>query len=37
MPQLRDVLAVEKSIPREAMRVASYWRQGVSDAHEVLK
>jgi NADPH-dependent ferric siderophore reductase len=36
MAKLRDVLLKEKQHPREAMRVAAYWKQGASDFHEDL-
>jgi NADPH-dependent ferric siderophore reductase len=36
MARLRDVLLVEKGHPREAMRVAAYWKLGVSEHHEDL-
>ena len=37
MKQLRDVLANEKQHPRNAMRVAAYWKKGVSSHHENLE
>jgi NADPH-dependent ferric siderophore reductase len=36
MTRLRDIFLEEKSHPREALRVASYWRQGESNVHAVL-
>lgn len=36
MKALREVLIQEKQHPATAMRVAAYWRQGASDAHEEL-
>lgn len=36
MKQVRDVLVVDKSHPREAMRVAAYWKRGELDFHEEL-
>ena len=35
--QIRTVLAEEKSLPKEAMRVSAYWKQGVADHHEHLE
>jgi len=37
MKQLRDVLANEKRHPRDAMRVAAYWKQGAASHHENLE
>ena len=37
MRRLRAVLAEEKGIAREAMRVSAYWKQGVADHHENLE
>jgi NADPH-dependent ferric siderophore reductase len=37
MKQLRDVLARDKGQPKEAMRVAAYWKNGVSSHHENLE
>jgi NADPH-dependent ferric siderophore reductase len=34
MAQLRHVLLEQKAHPREAMRVAAYWKQGAADFHE---
>lgn len=34
MARLRDVLNTEHGQPKEAMRVAAYWRQGTADFHE---
>ncbi|MDC8787259.1 siderophore-interacting protein [Roseateles koreensis] len=36
MARLRDVLLGEKAHPKEAMKVAAYWKQGASDFHENL-
>ncbi|HBF51324.1 MAG TPA: NADPH-dependent ferric siderophore reductase, partial [Massilia sp.] len=35
--RLRTVLAEEKGIAKEAMRVSAYWKQGVADHHENLE
>lgn len=35
MAQVRQVL-LEKDVPKQHMRVSSYWKQGVSDHHEDL-
>lgn len=37
MRRLRDVLAGEKALPKEAMRVSAYWKKGVTDHHENLE
>jgi len=37
MRRLRTVLAEEKGIAKEAMRVSAYWKQGVADHHENLE
>jgi len=37
MRSLRAVLAEEKGIAKEAMRVSAYWKQGVADHHENLE
>ena len=37
MRRLRAVLAEEKGIAREAMRVSAYWKRGVADHHENLE
>jgi NADPH-dependent ferric siderophore reductase len=37
MAQLRGVLAQEKGVPKEAMRVAAYWKRGASNHHENLE
>ncbi|XYJ08246.1 siderophore-interacting protein [Telluria sp. B2] len=37
MRRLRAVLAEEKGIARDAMRVSAYWKQGVADHHENLE
>lgn len=36
MARLRDVLLNDKRHPKEAMRVAAYWKRGVSDHHDEL-
>ena len=36
MARLREVLLVGKAHPREAMRVAAYWKHGASEHHEEL-
>ncbi|QOL48662.1 siderophore-interacting protein [Massilia litorea] len=36
MRALREVLAAEKALPKEAMRVSAYWKRGVTDHHEDL-
>ena len=36
MRELRDVLAGEKGIPKEAMRVSAYWKKGSSSYHQDL-
>lgn len=36
MAALRQLLLVEKNHPKEAMKVAAYWKQGASDFHETL-
>jgi len=37
MRRLRAVLAEEKGIAKDAMRVSAYWKQGVADHHENLE
>ena len=37
MAQLRNVLLAEKQHPKEAMKVAVYWKPGASDFHETLE
>ena len=37
MAQLRNVLLAEKRHPKEAMKVAVYWKPGASDFHETLE
>ncbi|WP_395399833.1 siderophore-interacting protein [Pseudoduganella sp. UC29_106] len=37
MKQLRDVLSNEKQHPKNAMRIAAYWKQGVQMHHENLE
>lgn len=37
MARLRAVLLQEKGHPKEAMKVAVYWKQGASDFHETLE
>ncbi len=36
MKQVRDFLLLEKMHPRDAMRVAAYWKRGALDFHEEL-
>ena len=36
MARVRDVVLGEKAHPREAMRIAAYWKQGSSDYHDEL-
>ena len=36
MKRVRDVLADEKSVPKEAMRISAYWKKGAADFHEDL-
>ncbi|VXC62936.1 hypothetical protein PSEUDO8Z_150131 [Pseudomonas sp. 8Z] len=36
MKRIRKALVIEKSHPKEAMRVAAYWRQGAEGFHEEL-
>lgn len=36
MKRIRKVLAIEKGHPKEAMRVAAYWRHGAEGFHEEL-
>lgn len=36
MRQLRTILLKEKGIAKQAMHIAVYWMQGVSDVHERL-
>jgi NADPH-dependent ferric siderophore reductase len=35
--QVRALLADEKGMPKEALRVSAYWKQGVADHHENLE
>jgi NADPH-dependent ferric siderophore reductase len=35
MAQVRQVL-LQKGVPKQHMRVSSYWKQGVADHHEDL-
>ena len=37
MARLRSVLLAEKQHPKEAMKVAVYWKPGASDFHETLE
>jgi NADPH-dependent ferric siderophore reductase len=37
MRRLREVLAADKALPKEAMRVSAYWKRGVADHHENLE
>ncbi len=34
---VRAILLEDKGVPKEAMRVSSYWKQGVADHHENLE
>jgi len=34
---VRAILAEDKGLPKEAMRVSAYWKQGVADHHENLE
>ena len=34
MRRVRDVLVIDKALPKEAMRVSAYWKQGAADFHE---
>jgi NADPH-dependent ferric siderophore reductase len=34
MKRVRDVLVDEKALPKEAMRMSAYWKQGAADFHE---
>ena len=34
MRRVRDVLVDEKALPKEAMRISAYWKQGAADFHE---
>lgn len=36
MKQVRDLMLIDKNHPREAMRVAAYWKRGALDYHEEL-
>ena len=36
MKRVRDVLADEKALPKEAMRISAYWKQGAADFHADL-
>jgi NADPH-dependent ferric siderophore reductase len=36
MKRVRDVLAIDKAVPKEAMRISAYWKQGAADFHEDL-
>lgn len=37
MQRLRAVLALEKSLSKEAMRVSAYWKRGITGHHENLE
>jgi NADPH-dependent ferric siderophore reductase len=37
MKSVRAILAEEKGVPKEAMRVSAYWKQGASSHHENLE
>ena len=34
MRRVREVLVTDKALPKEAMRVSAYWKQGAADFHE---
>ena len=34
MRRVRDVLVIDHALPKEAMRVSAYWKQGAADFHE---
>jgi len=36
MARVREVLFGERALPREAMRIAAYWKRGASDYHDDL-
>jgi NADPH-dependent ferric siderophore reductase len=36
MARVRQVL-LDKGVPRQHMRVSSYWKQGVAEHHETLE
>jgi NADPH-dependent ferric siderophore reductase len=36
MRQVRDVLVAEQGLPKDAMRISAYWKQGAADFHEDL-
>ncbi len=36
MACLRDLLFAQKGHPREAMRLAAYWKRGAAEFHEEL-
>ncbi|MDE2608833.1 MAG: SIP domain-containing protein, partial [Burkholderiales bacterium] len=37
MAKTREILLREHGLPKEAMRVAAYWKQGASSFHEHLE
>ncbi|MFC5478603.1 siderophore-interacting protein [Massilia suwonensis] len=37
MKRLREVLAIDKVLPKEAMRVSAYWKRGAAGHHENLE
>jgi NADPH-dependent ferric siderophore reductase len=37
MKRVRDVLAGEKALPKEAMRISAYWKQGAAEFHEDIE
>lgn len=37
MKRVRDVLVDEKSLPKDAMRVSAYWKQGAAEFHEDIE
>jgi len=34
MRRVREVLVTDKALPKEAMRISAYWKQGAADFHE---
>ena len=37
MKRVRDVLADEKAVPKDAMRLSAYWKQGAGQFHEDIE
>ena len=37
MARVRELLLRDKAHPKEAMRVAAYWKRGAADFHETLE